>query len=108
MAPKKRKSAAPAAVAETQPAITAEEAKKLAKLLKTSDRGKRLDAIRVVSENHAYITSGGCLLPLLESMVPKKKMAEVVKAAVQVIPEGCVQVPWPSPSPIHISSLDLE
>ena len=88
MAPKKRKSAAPAAGAETQRAITPEEAKKLAKLLKTSDRGKRLDAIRVVSENHAYITSGGCLLPLLESMVPKKKMVEVVKAAVQVIPEG--------------------
>lgn len=99
MPPKTRKSAAPApaAVAETQPAITPEEAKKLAKLLKTSDRGKRLDAIRVVSENHAYIASGGCLLPLLESIVPKKKMEEVVKAAVQVMSEG-----YPSLAPPHL------
>ncbi len=81
--------AAPAAVAggtEAPPAVafTPAEAKKLAKLLKASDRGKRLDAIRVVSENHAYITTGGCLLPLLESVVVKKKTEEVVRAASQV------------------------
>lgn len=65
-------------------AFTPAEAKKLAKLLKTSDRGKRLDAIRIVSENHGYIATGGCLLPLLESVVPKKKTEEVVNAASQV------------------------
>lgn len=66
-------------------AFTPAEAKKLAKLLKASDRGKRLDAIRVVSENHGYIATGGCLLPLLESVVVKKKTEEVVLAASQVI-----------------------
>lgn len=77
--------AAAAAVVEAPPAVfTPAEAKKLAKLLKASDRGKRLDAIRTVSENHGYITKGGCLLPLLESAVAKKKMEEVVKAAAQV------------------------
>lgn len=81
--------AAPAAVAggtEAPPAatFTPAEAKKLAKLLKASDRGKRLDAIRVVSESHAYIATGGCLLPLLESVVVKKKTEEVVRAASQV------------------------
>lgn len=65
-------------------AFTPAEAKKLAKLLKASDRGKRLDAIRVVSENHGYISKGGCFLPLLESVVAKKKTEEVVKAASQV------------------------
>lgn len=80
---------APAAAAggtESPPAatFTPAEAKKLAKLLKASDRGKRLDAIRVVSENHAYIATGGCLLPLLESVVVKKKTEEVVRAASQV------------------------
>lgn len=78
---------APAAVvAEAQPpaSFTPAEAKKLAKLVKASDRKKRLDAIRVVSENHAYIAKGGCLLPLLESLVAKKKMEEVVQAAGKV------------------------
>lgn len=64
-------------------AFTPAEAKKLAKLLKASDRGKRLDAIRIVSENHGYIATGGCLLPLLESVMVKKKTEEVVKAASQ-------------------------
>lgn len=77
--------AAAAPIVEAPPAVfTPAEAKKLAKLLKASDRGKRLDAIRAVSENHGYITKGGCLLPLLESVVAKKKMEEVVKAAAQV------------------------
>lgn len=66
------------------PAFTTAEAKKLAKLLKASDRRKRLDAIQVVSENHGYIATGNCLLPLLESMVAKKKMEEVIKASSQV------------------------
>lgn len=65
-------------------AFTPAEAKKMAKVLKASDRGKRLDAIRVVSENHGYIATGGCLLPLLESVVVKKKTEQVVKAASQV------------------------
>ncbi|CBJ28383.1 conserved unknown protein [Ectocarpus siliculosus] len=69
----------------TAATFTPAEAKKLAKLLKASDRGKRLDAIGVVSENHRYIASGGCLLPLLESVVAKKKMEDVVLAASQVI-----------------------
>lgn len=64
--------------------FTPAEAKKLAKLLKASDRGKRLDAICVVSENHGYVATGGCLLPLLESVVVKKKTEEVVRAASQV------------------------
>lgn len=64
--------------------FTPAEAKKFAKLLKASDRGKRLDAIRVVSDNHGYIATGGCLLPLLESVVAKKKMEDVVQAAAQV------------------------
>lgn len=72
------------AEASTVATFTPAEAKKLAKLLKASDRGKRLDAIGVVSENHRYIASGGCLLPLLESVVAKKKMEEVVLAASQV------------------------
>lgn len=77
--------AAAALVAEVPPAVfTPAEAKKLAKLLKASDRGKRLEAMRTVSKNHGYITKGGCLLPLLESAVAKKKMEEVVKAAAQV------------------------
>lgn len=76
---------APAAVDDKfSLAFTPAEAKKLAKLLKASDRGKRLDAIRVVSENHGYIAAGGCLLPLLESVVAKKKMEDVVQAAAQV------------------------
>ncbi|CAM9570405.1 unnamed protein product [Ectocarpus sp. 4 AP-2014] len=69
----------------TAATFTPAEAKKLAKLLKASDRGKRLDAIGVVSENHRYIAIGGCLLPLLESVVTKKKMEEVALAASQVI-----------------------
>ena len=96
MAPKKKTARAAAAPAtaptaetggsdEAPPvAFTPAEAKKLAKLLKASDRGKRLDAIRVVSENHGYIATGGCLLPLLESVVVKKKTEEVVRAASQV------------------------
>ena len=65
-------------MAEVPPAVfTPAEAKKLAKLLKASDRGKRLEAMRTVSKNHGYITKGGCLLPLLESAVAKKKMEEV-------------------------------
>lgn len=77
--------AAAAAGTETAPiaAFTPAEAKKLAKLLKASDRGKRLDAIRIVSENHGYVATGGCLLPLLESVVVKKKTEEVVRAASQ-------------------------
>lgn len=73
-----------AVVEEPSAAFTPAEAKKLAKLLKASDRGKRLDAIGVVSKNHGYIAKGGCLLPVLESMVVKKKTEEVVKAAAQV------------------------
>lgn len=94
--PKKKATAVPAVAAVAAPpaagasavesavAITPAEAKKLAKLLKASDRGKRLDAIRVVSENHGYLSTGGCLLPLVESLVAKKKTEEVVKAAGQV------------------------
>lgn len=94
MGPKKKAAAKAAATSagtaatraadESAPAFTPAEAKKLAKLLKASDRGKRLDAIRVVSENHGYIAKGGCFLPLLESVVAKKKTEEVVKAASQV------------------------
>lgn len=97
MGPKKKTAKAAAATASTPMAagpggteaapvvaFTPAEAKKLAKLLKASDRGKRLDAIRVVSENHGYIATGGCLLPLLESVVAKKKTEEVVRAASQV------------------------
>lgn len=88
----KKKKAAAAVPAAAAPSVdsssvsvfTPAEAKKIAKLLKAADRGKRLDAIRTVSENHEYITTGGCLLPLLESTVAKKKMEEVVKAAGQV------------------------
>lgn len=78
--------APPATVNEDVPTatFTLAEAKKVAKLLKAADRGKRLDAIRTVSENHEYIATGGCLLPLLESTVTKKKMEHVVKAAGQV------------------------
>lgn len=78
---------APAATVVEPPSTTAftpAEAKKLAKLLKAADRGKRLGAIRVVSENHEYIATGGCLLPLLESVVAKKKMEDIVKAAGRV------------------------
>ena len=97
--PPKKKAAAPApvAVVESQPAFTPAEAKKLAKLLKGSDRGKRLDAIRVVSENHAYIAAGDCLLPLLESLVPKKKTEDVVKASGQVRRGGVASL---GPAPI--------
>lgn len=87
MAKKKAPAPAPAAtVIEAPPpaAFTPAEAKKIAKLLKAADRGKRLDAIRTVSENHEYIATGGCLLPLLESTVAKKKTEDVVKAAGQV------------------------
>lgn len=82
-----------AAEASTSATFTPAEAKKLAKLLKASDRGKRLDAIGVVSENHRYIASGGCLLPLLESVVAKKKMEEVVLAASQVRKQ-CYKQSW--------------
>lgn len=86
--PKKRKNApAPAVtvVEEASPvAFSPAEAKKLVKLLKAADRSKRLDAINTVSENHEYITHGGCLLPLLESVVAKKKMEDVIRAAGQV------------------------
>ncbi|CAM9545189.1 unnamed protein product, partial [Discosporangium mesarthrocarpum] len=71
--------------------FTPAEAKKLAKLLKASDRGKRLDAIETVAANGDYITKGGCLLPLLESLVPKKKTEEVVKLVVKVIADYIVQ-----------------
>lgn len=97
MGPKQKTAKAAAAPASTSVAagaggteaapvasFTPAEAKKLAKLLKASDRGKRLDAIGVVSENHGYIATGGCLLPLLESVVVKKKTEEVVRAASQV------------------------
>lgn len=85
-APASSSVAAGAGGTEATPAVafTPAEAKKLAKLLKASDRGKRLDAIGVVSENHGYIATGGCLLPLLESVVVKKKTEEVVRAASQV------------------------
>lgn len=98
MGPKKKTTKAAAAAPASTPvaagaggteaapvaAFTPAEAKKLAKLLKASDRGKRLDAIRVVSENHGYIATGGCLLPLLESVMVKKKTEDVVRAASQV------------------------
>lgn len=61
------------------------EAKKIAKLLKAADRSKRLDAIRSVAENHEYLRSGGCLIPLMESLVPKKKMEDILKTSGQVI-----------------------
>ncbi|CAM9187272.1 unnamed protein product, partial [Choristocarpus tenellus] len=75
----------------TGPSFTPAEAKKLAKLIKASDRGKRLDAIHTVAANGDYISTGDCLLPLLESLVPKKKTEEVVKTVMQVIADYVVQ-----------------
>lgn len=72
------------AVEAAPTAFSPAEAKKLVKLLKAADRSKRLDAIGTVSRNHEFINAGGCLHPLLESLVPKKKMEDVVKAAGQV------------------------
>jgi hypothetical protein len=70
-----------------------QEAKKLTKLLKASDRGKRLDAIATAGADHAYIAQGGCLLPLLESLVPKKKTEDIVKAAADVLVQFLLPLP---------------
>ena len=55
------------------PKQRAKEFKTVGKAVKNKDEAIKLEALKKLAEDPRYVTEGGCILPLLEIMVPKKK-----------------------------------
>ena len=56
--------------------------KAVGKAVKNKDEAIRLEALQKLADDPRYVTEGGCIMPLLEIMVPKKKTLEFTETAV--------------------------
>lgn len=63
------------------PKVLAKEYKAVAKAMKSKDDAVRLSALERFRGDTRYLTAGGCLVPLLEAVAPKKKNLEFSKTA---------------------------
>ena len=61
----------------------AKELKAVGKAVKNKDEAIRLEALQKLADDPRYVTEGGCIMPLLEIMVPKKKTLEFTETAVE-------------------------
>ena len=61
----------------------AKEFKAVGKAVKNKEDAIKLEALKKIAEDPRYVTEGGCIMPLLEIMIPKKKTLEFTDTAVE-------------------------
>lgn len=99
------------------PKQRAKEFKAVGKAVKNKDDAIKQDALKKLAEDPRYVTEGGCIMPLLEIMVPKKKTLEFTETAVDAfitflrpapkeIAEGEEEAPAPSAESLWTPSIE--
>ncbi len=76
----------------------AKEYKTLAKSIKNKDDGVKVAALEKLLEDCRYMTDGGCILPLLEIITPKKKTLDFSQTALQKLLQFLTLTPKATPT----------
>ena len=68
---------------ELPPKLLAKEYKAVAKAVKNKEDSVKMEALGKLAAQPRYITEGGCIIPLLEIMTPKKKTIAFTQTALE-------------------------